>query len=263
MSLRSTLGVVRRRVLCAVHRREIALKNREPIVSFCFDDFPRTAYTTGGRILKEFGARGTYYVAASLMNTSGKLGELCRSDDLYGLIEEGHELGHQTYAHVSCRRLTVAQFREDVRQGQSAIRALGLEPSGNFAYPYGEVTISAKKVLGDEMTSCRGIYGGLNGRRVDLSLLRANSLYGDVEKQASIERMLAQNEAECGWLIFYTHDVRQDPSKFGCTPRLLEAVVSGAVQRGARVLTVSAVLADLDLGSQKSHSEDSVVSPRL
>jgi hypothetical protein len=34
-----------------------------------------------------------------------------------------------------------------------------------------------------------------------------------------------------GWVIFYTHDVSEDPSEWGCTPAQLEAVVDHAAQR--------------------------------
>ncbi len=244
--VRSMLGRMRQEILCTVHQRTVALGNRGPIVSFCFDDFPRTAYATGGSLLEAFGGRGTYYAAVSLMNKSNKLGELMKTEDLHSLVENGHELGNQTYSHVSCRSLSIAAFRQDVRRQQTAIREMGLVPSGNFAYPYGEVTAAAKKVLGQDMASCRSIYRGVNGPLLDLNLLRANSLYGDANQLPEVERLVSQNEEQKGWLIFYTHDVRESPSEFGCTPRLLEAAISRAVRHGTRIQTVAAVLAELE-----------------
>ncbi|MGZ6012840.1 MAG: hypothetical protein ACXWK0_13450, partial [Caulobacteraceae bacterium] len=35
----------------------------EPVVSFTFDDFPRSALTEGGGVLRERGWAGTYYAA--------------------------------------------------------------------------------------------------------------------------------------------------------------------------------------------------------
>ncbi len=244
--VRSMLGRTRQKILCSVHQRTVALGNHGPIVSFCFDDFPRTAYATGGSLLEAFGGRGTYYAAISLMNRSNKLGELMRAEDLHSLVEKGHELGNQTYSHVSCRNISILAFRQDVRKQQRAIREMGLAPSGNFAYPYGEVTAAAKKALGQDMASCRSIYRGVNGPLLDLNLLRANSLYGDADRLPEIERLVSQNEEQKGWLIFYTHDVRENPSEFGCTPRLLEATISRVVRHGARIQTVAAVLAELE-----------------
>ena len=37
--------------------------------------------------------------------------------------------------------------------------------------------------------------------------------------------------ARNGWIIFYTHDVAEQPSEWGCTPAQLEAVVGYAAQR--------------------------------
>ena len=47
----------------------------------------------------------------------------------------------------------------------------------NFSYPFGAVTVEAKKKVGPAMRSCRGIFPGLDGSFVGLNLLHANSLY--------------------------------------------------------------------------------------
>jgi peptidoglycan/xylan/chitin deacetylase (PgdA/CDA1 family) len=245
MSLRSTLGTVRRTWLSSCHRRTVALENSVPFVSFTFDDFPRSAYTTGGAILRNLGIRGTYYVAMGLVNTSNDLGDQFRIEDLHAAAAEGHELATHTFSHHSSRRVSLGAFQEDVRKGRSAVREIaGLGVSQNFAYPYGEATLAAKQALGKEMMSCRGIYGGWNGPVVDLNLLKANSLYGNIDRLKTMERMILENEKRKGWLIFYTHDVRQNPSAYGCTPELLES--AGRVARsGATILPVAEVLQHL------------------
>ncbi len=50
------------------------------------------------------------------------------------------------------------------------------------------------------------------------------------------------NRRSNGWLIFYTHDVRPSPSKFGCTPELLEALVKSVVEDGCRIMKVADVV---------------------
>ena len=165
-------------------------------------------------------------------------------EDLYSLVSDGHELASHTFSHVSSRALPLSAFRADVQKGQEAIRhLLGLTPSANFAYPYGEVTLAAKRALAREMDSCRGIYGGLNGPRIDLNLLRANCLRGDVSQFSAVEKLIAANEKHKAWLIFFTHDVCPNPSPFGCTPQLLRAVVNRVVKGGSRIATVAEILA--------------------
>jgi hypothetical protein len=120
-----------------------------------------------------------------------------------------------------------------------------LADSGNFAYPYGDVTLRAKKTLGPDLVSCRSTIGGINGPEADLNLLRANRLYGGIDEFTGVQRLIRENEERKGWLIFYSHDVRPQPSRFGCTPALLEATVSFAAQSKATVLTVADALAKL------------------
>lgn len=242
MSLRSGLGVVRRRILTSFGSRMAPLVNEEPLVSFCFDDFPRTAYLSGGAILKRFGAQGTYYAAPGLMNSCSDLGEQFTQSDVESLIAEGHELGCHTFSHISCRKVSFERFDSDVQRGrQSLLKMTGRDPV-DFAYPFGHVTLAAKTTIGSQMKSCRGIYGGVNRGSVDLNLLRANSLYGDRDQVSDYESILELGAKQNSWLIFYTHDVRESPSPFGCTPVLLEKIVSLAIAKGFHVAPVQQVV---------------------
>jgi len=245
MSLRSGLGHIRRRLLSGLYRRTVPLGDLGPVVSFTFDDFPRTALSTGGAILESYGARGTYYVTVGLMNVSNELGELFVEDDLRPLLEKGHELGTQTFHHSSCRSVPLSSFRDDVQKGMKAVEELAGHNSTNFAYPYGHVTLRSKKALGPVLTSSRSIIPGLNGPDVDLNLLRANRLYGDADTSQQAQDLISENVKQKGWLIFYTHDVRPNPSEYGCTPALFEFAVSHAAKSGSRILTVEQVLAEI------------------
>jgi peptidoglycan/xylan/chitin deacetylase (PgdA/CDA1 family) len=255
MTLRSRLGRLRAEMLSAVYPRPLPLRNQGPLVSFCFDDFPRTAYTAGGSILKSFGVCGTYYAALGLMNTTNELGDQFRHEDIDSLLADGHELGCHTFSHVSCRAVSLKSFESDVLKGRQAIHALTGCDAGNFAYPRGHVSIRSKKQIGALMSSCRGIYGGINDRVVDLNLLRANSLYGDVDQRARFESLISTNVARSGWLIFYTHDVRRNPSAYGCTPELFDQTVALAAESGCRIASVKETLTILsEPAPQRCHS---------
>jgi peptidoglycan/xylan/chitin deacetylase (PgdA/CDA1 family) len=250
MSVRSQLGVLRKRLLCSVHTRPVSLNNSSPAVSFCFDDFPRSAYVVGGPVLKQFGAHGTYYTSLGLMNTSNELGDQFRSYDIEPLLADGHELGCHTFSHYSCRNVSRHTFEDDVYKGREAVEKMSGSSAANFAYPYGHVTAQLKKRIGSRMTSCRGIYAGINQTTADLNLLRANSLYGDVDQFAGAKTLLSQVGEQGGWLIFYTHDVRPNPSPFGCTPALLEKCVSAAAKMGFSLISVGKML---ELREQKHY----------
>ena len=246
MTPRSVLSALRRQTLCSLYARTVPWGNRGPVASFSFDDFPHTAYSVGGAILKGLGVRGTYYAAAGLMGTANNLGEQFCPEDIHGLLRDGHELASHTFSHISCRAVSSAIYRDDVNRGRKAIQEItGMADSGNFAYPYGEVSIRAKRTLGPKLCSSRSIFPGLNGPDVDLNLLRANSLYGNLDQLEKAQELILENEKQKAWLIFYSHDVRPNPSQYGCTSSLLESTVSYALKQGCRILTVKDVLAEL------------------
>lgn len=226
----------------ALWRRIVQLTLQGPVVTFCFDDFPRTALTCGGDILSRSLCHGTYYASAGLINTTTALGEQFRKEDLADLLKEGHELASHTFHHTSCRSVPFEEFVRDVYDGCKALEdMIGSAVSRNFAYPYGDVTLNSKRTL-TSMRSCRGIYPGMNGPAVDLSLLKAYPLYGGTDQLQKIEQtVLAAAKSNC-WLIFYTHDVRRGPSRFGCTPDLLESTLSFVLDRGVQVRSVQEVL---------------------
>jgi peptidoglycan/xylan/chitin deacetylase (PgdA/CDA1 family) len=248
MIIRSQLGAVRSGILSSLYRRVALFRESEPIVSFTFDDFPRTALSTGGTILEAFGARGTYYTAASLMNGSSEIGDHFTADDLTAVLRRGHEFGNHTFSHSSGRALSSHAFRADVEKGKHALEKLAGQSAENFCYPYGHVTLGTKRALSSHVRSARGTYGGFNGPDVDLNLLRANRLYGDVDQVPRLNALIQENIQRKAWLIFYTHDVRPQPSPYGCTPALFEAVVSCAARSGSRLLTIQQVLAELGVG---------------
>lgn len=259
MGFRSQLGSLRSQILGSLYSRRVSLGPRGPIVTFSFDDFPRSAFTVGGDILKSYGVRGTYYAAIGLMNSSNELGEQFRRSDLEALVADGHELASHTFKHISCRSIPNSDFLYEVERGRKAIEDLtGQEDSHNFAFPFGDFTLGARRTLTMRLASCRGILGGFNGPDIDLSLLRANSIYGNVDKAKVAERLIDNTINQKGWLIFYSHDVRPTPSRFGCTPQLLKSVVSYASKTGARMMTVAEVLGELGFSACRKATENSI-----
>jgi peptidoglycan/xylan/chitin deacetylase (PgdA/CDA1 family) len=210
----------------------------------------------GADIVEEFGGRATYYVAMGLMDTRSRVGEQFHSADLQALIDRGHEVALHGFRHISARRTPVEEFIEDVGECSRALREiLPSGPSNNFAYPYGEATLSAKRKLGPRMTSSRGTIRGLNGPEVDLNLLNANCLYGGDEQLEQARQLVTENQSQRSWLIFYSHDVAENPSPYGCTPSLLRKVISFAVAQGATLMTVADVVTKLELSALASRND--------
>src|SRR5438046_156889 len=73
-------------------RRPFAINGEGPLISFSFDDFPRSALYVGGAILQRFGLTGTYYASLGLMGQQSPTGTMFLLEDLKTLLDQGHEL---------------------------------------------------------------------------------------------------------------------------------------------------------------------------
>jgi peptidoglycan/xylan/chitin deacetylase (PgdA/CDA1 family) len=186
-----------------------------------------------------------------LMGQVNALGQQFCAEDLQTLLRDGHELGSHTFGHLSCRSTSLAGFEADVLKGKRAVEQLtgGNQPH-TFSYPFGHVTWRAKKSIGALVTSCRGIMPGINESVVDLNLLQANSLYSRSFDPDAIDRLLQLNNRRHGWLLFYTHDIADGPSAFGCRRAEFEIAVKMACQSGAHILPVGQAAADCSVSHQ-------------
>jgi peptidoglycan/xylan/chitin deacetylase (PgdA/CDA1 family) len=221
------------------------------VVSFTFDDFPRSAWVNGGAILEKYDRRGTYYTAMGMAGTSNDLGALFDLDDLRAAHARGHEIACHTYHHRDCGQLAPADIAEEIDRNAAALtQALGVPAVSNFAYPFGGVSISAKSELAVRFVSCRGTGRGINRGTVDLADLLSTSIYSRNFDRERLCQLIDDAQAASGWLIFYTHDVAEEPSPFGCTPAELQAIVAYAAEN-MPVLPVRDVLAGLGLAGDR------------
>jgi len=217
------------------------------VVSFTFDDFPRSAWLSGGAILEEFNARGTYYAAMGLAGTLGGLGPMFELDDLHAAHARGHEIACHTFSHRDCCSAAPADIAAEIERNATALAPLlGGGECDNFAYPFGGVSLAAKRALAGRFASCRGTGRGLNRGGVDLADLFSISIYARDFDRDRLCQLIDDAHAENGWLIFYTHDVAAEPSPFGCTPAQFRSIVAYAAEN-ASVLPVREVLTGLGL----------------
>ena len=228
-------------------RRNLQLPEKFPLVSFTFDDFPRSALTNGGKILKKYGLEGTYYVAPMLANEVNIQGEHFDQDDLQALLSDGHELGSHTYSHLSIHSNVLDDYVADVRMANAFVQKItGNDSKVNFAYPFGHVSLAGKSRIGQIQSSCRSTFDGINYGTIDLNILRANPLYGARGNFENVEELIRMNAKNGGWLIFYTHDVREEPSPYGCSITFFEQVVKRTIESRTRIMTVAAAIKEIE-----------------
>ena len=201
-----------------------------PVASVTFDDFPRSAWTVGGPILARHGARATYYAAGRFCGAEEDGLDYYDAADLRALQAAGHEVGAHSYAHQMATGLATSALQADAARNDTALAPLLDGRMSSYAYPYGAVSPRTKAAMAMRYASARGITPGVNSGLIDLAQLNA---------VAAVARALETK----GWVIFFTHDVSDAPTPFGCTPAMLEHAMGRLAEAGVEVLPVRQAMA--------------------
>jgi peptidoglycan/xylan/chitin deacetylase (PgdA/CDA1 family) len=220
------------------------LQNKVPMVSFTFDDPPKSSATVGAPILEEYKAQGTFYISGGLVDQWSGHWMGISADEIVGLHRGGHEIACHTFSHVRTPDLNAAALAAEIEKNRSYL--LALDPSiriENFAYPYGLGSLPHKRRLKQTFRSSRGIIPGANSGTIDLQYLKSTPLVNRHIDNDGIDRAFDETIATNGWLIFYSHDVEASPSRYGCTPGLLRHALEAASRRNIRILSVADALA--------------------
>jgi len=227
----------RRAVSIRMARRVVRLRNQEPLISFTFDDFPRSALREGGAILSNHGVQGTFFASFGLMGRIGPAGEMFQRHDLDQLLLEQHELACHTYDHRHAWNTSASEFQASIVRNRQALQQyLPGASFKSFSYPSSCPRPAIKRQISGQFDCCRGGGHTLNAGSIDLNFAKACFL--ERCNFDGVADLIEKNNIVRGWLIFATHDVRDAPSRFGCEPDFFERVVRRASNSGASVVTV-------------------------
>ncbi len=215
-----------------------------PVASITFDDFPRSSWTRGGDILAAHNTKATYYVSGGFVGGMQDGREQFTESDLVEIVEAGHEIGCHTFSHEAGPTIGSDSLMDDVERNAAFVQdILGDYVLSSFAYPYGEASPRTKRLFGDRFPTSRGIAKGVNKGLMDLSQLKAIGVEHWWWTPEYIEAAVDRAKRENGWLILFTHDVSDDPSPYGATPRMLEHALGAIRRAGIDILPVKHALA--------------------
>jgi hypothetical protein len=215
------------------------MRNEAPLISFTFDDFPRSAYQAGGAILKAHGFRGTYYTALGLSGKQAPVGEIFSREDLCNAVADGHELGCHTFGHCHAWNTAPGAFERSIIENERCLSEwIPATFFRTLAYPISGPRPHTKRRAARHFSCCRAGGQTYNAGVADRYLLSAYFLEQNRHDPDSVKRMIGANSDACGWLIFATHDVCDTPTRFGVSPGFFEEIVRYASRSGACILPV-------------------------
>lgn len=245
-------NIVKKKAMLSSYRKNWFIPADKKIVSFTFDDASKSAFRTGASILNKFDKKCTFYIALSLLE--GQEGEenIYSEQDLKHCVSNGHELGCHTYGHLSFSGVKDQNLvLKDLLRNQSVLNLIGIDqPMRNFSYPRGLQTMLNRKITKRQYQTSRGIEHGINLGKTDLNNLKSVKLYEQLHSLESIYTLLNEFKITGGWLIFYTHDVQEDYSQYGCSPSYLEAVLKKCLDLSFDIKTVDGATHKLGLPKQ-------------
>lgn len=236
-----------------LQRRPFTIRPGRGLISFTFDDFPRSALLTGGAILEEHGARGTYYTSLGLAGRTTECGEMFRIEELPALLEHGHELGCHTHGHCPAWETPPERFEAEIGRNAAALKQH--IPNARFetlSYPISHPRPQTKHRAGKYFACCRGAGQTFNSGTIDLDNVSAFFLEQSVKAPEAIRQVIVKTQAAGGWLVLATHDICETPSRFGCTPSFFRDVVKFAASSGAEILPMAKALERLTARSRSS-----------
>ena len=232
-------GYVQSRSARWFFRRPLAIRTPQPLISFTFDDFPRSAWLAGGDILTRHGLAATYYVSLGLLGKDAPTGRIAALEDLPKVLEQGHELGCHTFGHCDSWATATRAFEESVEQNHAALQRM--VPGADFrtfSYPISPPRPATKARMATRFQCCRGGGQTFNRATADLNHLAAYFLEKTRHDAQAVKDVIDHNRQARGWLILATHDISDSPTPFGCTPEFFRTVVQYAVDSGALILPV-------------------------
>lgn len=235
---RTLVAKLERRLTQLRHASTVSIRPPGPLVSFTFDDFPMSALN-GADVVEAHGGRGCFYAATSQMEGRHPVyGEMYSASSLRDLDARGHEIGAHSDAHADYARLSPREVLADLTACISRLAEQGVGKGlASFAYPYGETSAAAKRLVADVFATGRGGLSAVNLGDTDRAQLRAVPLYPTGASRRRAIELLDQCLASNGWLVFFTHDVCNEPSDYGVHPGMLGELVKRATGGGARIVT--------------------------
>lgn len=230
---------MRRRAARYLAVETVEIAPAKGVFSLSFDDFPMTAWTEAGPILAQHGVMATYYVCGGLCDGVNMDRDQYRVEHLQALHAAGHEVGCHTFGHTSALRMDGEALRLSLEANAAWVaERLDGHRMSTFAWPFGDATVGAKRVVRGRFAMARGVRDGVNAGREDRALIKSIGLESRRLPGYDLEALMAEAAEQRGWLTAYGHDVSDRPTDYGCTPEDLDRVLRLAKAAGLEITPI-------------------------
>ena len=233
-----------------------ALANQVPAtfaagtVSLTFDDGDASVYTNGWPAMRSYGYRGTFYLNAATLNSTGFL----TSAQVRALATAGNEIGSHLYHHSDLVQLDSATLADELSGNAAALhRIVGANtPVTAFASPFGSYTSGALDTVMRYASSHRTSDGAMNTKAdLDPRTIHAK-LVTSAMTAAALGALVQQAKASHSWLVLVYHNIAAAGSSqpageagYTVTPAAFKAQLAAVARTGVAVRPLTSALTTL------------------
>jgi peptidoglycan/xylan/chitin deacetylase (PgdA/CDA1 family) len=209
----------------------------DALIIITFDDGNETDYSAALPLMEARHIKGTTYVTTSLIGEKGYL----TWEQLSRLAAAGWTIGCHTATHPRLSELNPAQIEGELLASEQAFLEQGFPAPRHLAYPHGDYNDDVVALVQQHRLTARAITEGvpLDPIAPDLFRIQASQLYvQDCQSLSAAFGSIDRAIQEGSILLFYTHDVSEDPSPYGAHPFQFMEVLDYIVSRQVKTATM-------------------------
>lgn len=215
---------------------------KRPMLSYTFDDGWESVYQNGIKYLNQTGAKATFYVNPSSIDTPGFM----TTGQVAELYNQGHELASHGYEHRNLATLASSAIDYQLKYANDYFRQVFGRQSINFAAPYGSVDPQLSFYAQKYYASARSTQDGINTKQ-DFDPYNLRVLY--IGNDLPIERLseaITRTQASNGWLILVYHRIdKNSTGDSSITPTQFKSQLDTIRASNIPVMTVKSALEEI------------------
>ena len=213
----------------------------EGIVSFTFDDGPKSFITNALPVLKRAGILTTQYVTTGKVDDANveDPGKTFSQQDIQTLFKRGDEIAAHTVTHPRLPQLGIDQITQELVSSRQQLQLQLHTPVVDFASPYGEYDDQVLQVARQYYQSHRSVDVGYN----DLSTfdpynIRVQNVNRDTDPQ-TVAAWMEFAKTHKVWLVLVFHQIMDNSGAYSYGPDNFNQVVTSTNKLGIKTVTVN------------------------